>query len=210
MKIKTINQVNIAFLEDDLEFHELVGNWLKYSDLIYILQPSTDTRIPTVYEDSDYFNDLRKKANQEIQRAKLIHPNNNTKTCTCCCFVDSSGKIISTTTQDVTAHVFETLDDQVCIREKMKFAGSWTPGDSYEICPGCSYQNHPESRTYITESKNGNLAKYNGSTCLITNHWWCCDDCRRNMFAMGVKKIVIDPKCERIFGDKPVEWYRDN
>jgi uncharacterized protein (DUF2237 family) len=210
MLYKTINLAPIAFLDNATEIKQLEGNWVKYSDLIYIKQPSKDTRIPTIFQDSKYFIELREQALNEISRAKKLRPGFHTDTCTTCLFESESREIISQITQDVTAHVLELKNDVYCLREKMKFAGTWKPGDTYEICLGCSWKNHPESRTFLAEQKLGNLGKYKNSICYIANHWWCCDDCRGNMFEMGVKRIVLDPVCKRIFGDKPVEWYREN
>jgi hypothetical protein len=111
MKIKTINQVNVAFLDNYSQNIDLVGNWVQYSDLIYILQPSTDSRIPTIYSDSAYFATLRSMSKNEILRSQKINPNYITSTCTACLFENSKGEVISSITQDSTAHIFETQGD---------------------------------------------------------------------------------------------------
>jgi hypothetical protein len=210
MLIKTINLAPVAFLDTPDEVQNLEGIWVKYSDLIYIRQPSTDTRIPTMFQDSIHFEKIRRLSRDEIIKAKILLPNYKTLDCTSCLFVDENGNEIISSAQDYTKHKFDSPNDIYCIREKLKYAGIWKPGHGYEICPGCAADAHSEP---VTINKAIQAGKYNllkGSTAYITNHWWACDPCRQKMFDAGVVQIILDPLCKRIFGDKPVAWYRDN
>ncbi len=203
MKIKTIAGVaQVAYLNNLEQAKELVGNWIKFDKLIYILQPSKDTRIPTEFAQSRHFDIIQKEIHKQFELIKKTHPNYDTKVCTGCLFESENGSIISVTTQNLALHDFAKSTDKVCIRETLRNQGAWQPGDSYEVCKGCSWKNHPESRTLLEVWGNSELLKkYQGSTCYISNHWWCCDICRQNMFKMGVSKIIINPLCERVFGE---------
>jgi Cytidine and deoxycytidylate deaminase zinc-binding region len=210
MLYKTINLAPVAFLDNNNEVNNLVGIWLKYSDLIYIKQPSTDTRIPTIFQDSVHFEKLRKLSKDEIARNQKLFPNYKTKDCTSCMFVDQNNIEIVSSPQDYSKHKFEFSNDMYCIREKKKYAGTWKSEDGYEMCPGCAADNHGEPNAIRKGMKEGRLDQIKGSTAYIHNHWWACDDCRQKMFELGVKQIILDPVCTRIFGDKHVSWYREN
>jgi deoxycytidylate deaminase len=210
MLYKTINLAPVAFLENLDEVKQLEGNWVKYSDFIYIQQPSKDTRIQTVFRESVHFEKLRQISIDEIKRIKMLRPNYQTKDCTSCMFVDSNNKEIVSSAQDYSKHTFAFSGDMYCIREKKKYAGTWKSEDGYEMCPGCAADNHGEPNAIRKAAREGKLDRLKGSTAYIHNHWWACDDCRQKMYDLGVKQIILDPVCERIFGDKPVEWYRKN
>jgi deoxycytidylate deaminase len=210
MIYKTINLAPVVFLDDTNEANLLEGNWVKYSDLIYIKQPSTDTRIPTIFQDSVHFEKIRKLSKDEITRVQKIFPNYKTLDCTACMFVNPNDKEIVSSAQDYSKHIFENPNDIYCIREKKKYAGTWKSEDGYEMCPGCAAAGHSEP---VTINKAIEMDKYdllNDSIAYITNHWWACDLCRQKMFDAGIKQIILDPVCTRIFGDKPVSWYRNN
>jgi deoxycytidylate deaminase len=210
MLYKTINLAPVAFLDNINEVKDLVGNWLKYSDLIYIKQPSTDTRIPTIFQDSIHFEKIRKLSKVEIKRVKKLFPNYKTLDCTSCLFADQNGTEIASSAQDYSKHIFENATDIYCIREKRKYAGTWKSEDGYEMCPGCASDNHGEPNAIRKAAQEGKLDQIKGSTAYIHNHWWACDHCRQKMFELGVKQIILDPFCARIFGGKSVEWYREN
>jgi deoxycytidylate deaminase len=207
---KTINLTSVAFLDNINEVKSLEGNWVKYSDLIYIKQPSKDTRIPTIFQDSTHFEKLRGIVKEEKNRVQQVYPNYQNNICIACMFVDQSGNEIVSSAQDATLHKLNNKNDQICFREMLKKRGKWKIEDGYEMCPGCAADNHGEVNAIDKAKKEGKLDKIKGSTAYIYNHWWACDDCRQKMFDLGVKQIVLDPICERIFGYKTVEWYRDS
>jgi Cytidine and deoxycytidylate deaminase zinc-binding region len=210
MLYKTINLTPVTFLDNTNEAQQLEGNWVKYSDLIYIKQPSKDTRIPTIFQDSIHFEKLRFLSQEEIKRVQTLFPNYKTLDCTSCMFVGKDNLEIVSSAQDYSKHIFESASDIYCIREKKKYEGTWKSEDGYEMCPGCAADNHGEPNAIRKAIKEGKIDQLKGSISYIHNHWWACDDCRQKMFCLGVKQIVLDPVCERIFGDKPVEWYREN
>jgi Cytidine and deoxycytidylate deaminase zinc-binding region len=210
MLYKTINLAPITFLDNTDEVKNLEGNWVKYSDLIYIKQPSKDTRIPTKFENSLHFEKLRKIVAQEKGRTQKTYPNYQNTICVACMFVDCNGIEIVSSTQDSTLHQFVNKSDSMCVREVLKQQGKWKSEDGYEMCAGCAADNHGEQNTIYKATKEGKIDQLKGATAYIHNHWWACDDCRQKMFDLGVVQIVLDPVCERIFGDKPVVWYRGN
>jgi deoxycytidylate deaminase len=210
MLYKTINLAPVAFLDNINEVKDLVGNWLKYSDLIYIKQPSTDTRIPTIFQESVHFEKLRDIVEIERAETQKTYPNYANNICIACMFVDSYGREIVSAAQDGTLHKLNNKNDKICFREILKFEGKWKSEDGYEMCPGCASDNHGEPNAIRKAMKEGKLDQIKVSTAYIHNHWWACDPCRQKMFDLGVKQIILDPSCERIFGDKPVEWYREN
>jgi Cytidine and deoxycytidylate deaminase zinc-binding region len=210
MLCKTINLAPVVFLENLDEARQLEGNWLKYSDFIYIKQPSKDTRIPTIYKDSVHFKKLREVVQREKTRTQKLFPNYQNNICVACMFVDQNGNEIVSSAQDSTLHKLMNKNDKLCFREILKLEGKWKSEDGYEMCLGCAADNHGEPNAIRKAIKEGKLDLINGSTAYIHNHWWACDDCRQKMFDLGVRQIILDPICERIFGDKPVEWYRGN
>ena len=210
MTYKTINLAPVVFLDSVTEVNLLVGNWVKYSDLIYIKQPSTDTRIPTKYQESDHFQRLKQLIEIETKRVQVMRPNYQNNICVACAFVDQNENEIVSSTQNASLHIFEKNTDEACFRELQKIRGLWKSQDGYEMCSGCAADNHGEANAIRAAIKESKLDQLEGSTAYITNHWWACDPCRQKMFDLGVKQIILDPICERIFGDKPVEWYRDN
>jgi deoxycytidylate deaminase len=210
MLYKTINLAPIAFLDDATEAQQLEGNWVKYSDLIYIKQPSKDPRIPTIFQESIHFEKLRKTVEQEKIRTQMVYPNYQNGICVACMFVDQEGAEIVSSVQDATLHKLVNKNDKICFREILKLEGKWKSEDGYEMCPGCAADNHGEPNAIRKAIKERKIDQLQGSTAYIHNHWWACDDCRQKMFDLGVKQIVLDPVCKRIFGDKPVEWYREN
>jgi deoxycytidylate deaminase len=210
MLYKTINLAPVAFLENTNEANLLEGNWVKYSDLIYIKQPSTDTRIPTIFQESIHFEKLRELVELEKTRTQKIYPNYQNNICVACMFVDEAGNEIVSSAQDSTLHRLDNKNDKFCFREMLKIEGKWKSEDGYEMCSGCAADNHGEPNAIRKATREGKLELLIGSTAYIHNHWWACDDCRQKMFEFGVKRIILDPVCTRIFGDKSVEWYREN
>lgn len=210
MLYKTINLAPIAFLDNINEVQNLEGNWVKYSDLIYINQPSKDTRIPTIFQDSVHFEKLREVVRQEKIRTQKVYPNYQNNICIACMFVDQNGVEIVSSAQDGTLHRLNSKNDQMCFREMLKLDGKWKSEDGYEMCPGCAADNHGEPNAIRKAIKEGKINQLKGATAYIYNHWWACDECRQKMFDVGISQIILDPICERIFGDKPVEWYREN
>jgi deoxycytidylate deaminase len=207
---KIINFAPVTFLSNINEAQDLEGNWVKYSDLIYIKQPSKDVRIPTVFQDSFHFKKLRDIVQQEKTRTQKVYPNYQNNICVACVFVDQNGNEIVSSAQDATLHKLANKNDEICFREILKLEGKWKSEDGYEMCPGCAADNHGESNAIRKAEREGKLDQLKGSTAYIHNHWWACDDCRQKMFDLGIEQIVLDPVCERIFIDKPVEWYREN
>ncbi len=210
MIFKTVNLVPVAFLDSTTEADLLIGDWVKYSDLIYIKQPSKDARIPTKYKKSKHFEKLKQLIELETKRVQKIYPNYQNNICIACMFVDQNGNEIVSSAQDSSLHNLANKNDRVCFREILKLEGKWKSQDGYEMCSGCAAYNHGEANAIRAAIKEGKLNLLQGSTAYIANHWWACDDCRQKMYDLGIKQIILDPTCQRIFGDNPVEWYRYN
>lgn len=210
MIYKTINQALVAFLEVSSESNQLDDSWLPISKLVYIQQLSKDRRIPTQYKDSIHFvklAELSQKAKLDIQSK---YPNFRPEICTSSMFVDNNGNEIVAAAQDMQKHVLENPADTFCVREMKKQLGLLRSGEGYDMCSGCNTNNHSEANTIQKAKDEGKYERLLGSTLYLYNHFWCCDSCREKLFEAGISNIIIDPNCDWIFGDKPVEWYHRN
>ena len=201
MKIKNINQANVAFLDKIEEAKLLVGNWLQNSEKIYIQQFSNDLRIPTSYQESIYFDRLMSLSKIAIENIKLKHTNFKPQICTASMFVDKNGNEIVWATQDMSKHLLENINDGLCIRELKKKQELLKSGEGYDICPGCDIQNHSEQNAIAKALSQNKYQIIRGSTLYLYDHFWCCDSCRQKLFDAGVSNIVIYPKCRWVFGD---------
>ena len=210
MKIKNINQANVAFLDKIEEAKFLIGNWLQNSEKIYIQQFSSDLRIPTSYQESIYFKKLEALSKIAIVNIKLKHTNFKPQICTASMFVDRNGSEIVWATQDMSRHILQKPNDDLCIRELKKKQGLLKSGEGYDTCSGCDTTNHSEQNAIAKAISQNKYEALRGSTLYLYDHFWCCDSCRQKLFDAGISNIIIDPKCNWVFGDKPVEWYRYN
>lgn len=70
-------------------------------------------------------------------------------------------------------------------------------GQGYELCEGCSPQNHGEPKAILDAEKNG----YNvsGMDLYLWGHWWCCEPCWRKMIEVGIRDVYLLEKSEILF-----------
>jgi hypothetical protein len=194
-----------TWLKENLSNRELATVESFRTDLqIWVEMPVWDKSLSIEYVSSDFFQFLREKEDEALKGRK----NQNWKGRNTSCLFVKNGRVLVWGTQYPDLHTFENENDEFCIREKMKNDGSWKPGDSYEICPGCSKHNHGEAVAIKKAEEMGILEDLKDSICYDSNHWWMCGDCQQLVKKYGVKKVFLDlDKVKELFGLQVDEFY---
>ena len=70
-------------------------------------------------------------------------------------------------------------------------------GVGYDLCPGCSYENHGE----VTAIKDAQAQGHDpsGADLFLWGHWWCCEPCWKAMIAAGIKDVYLLENSEVLF-----------
>jgi len=70
-------------------------------------------------------------------------------------------------------------------------------GVGYNLCPGCSYDNHGEANAIKDASQNG--SDPSGTDIYLWGHWWCCEPCWNTMIKAGVSNVYLLENSEFLF-----------
>jgi deoxycytidylate deaminase len=77
-------------------------------------------------------------------------------------------------------------------------------GKGYELCPGCSQENHSEIRAIdsaIKNSKKG-ILDVDGADLYLWGHWWFCEYCWNRMIQVGIKDAHLMYESDVLFNKK--------
>jgi deoxycytidylate deaminase len=92
----------------------------------------------------------------------------------------------------------QEYSDSICIREMIKLEAHNLSDtkinqreDFYEICPGCTNDNHSESNALLSVIRENNLPKLKRASALVYRHWWSCKHCQEKLIRAGIKKIYL-------------------
>jgi deoxycytidylate deaminase len=70
-------------------------------------------------------------------------------------------------------------------------------GVGYDLCPGCSDQNHGEANAIKDAAAQGHNPK--GAELYLWGHWWCCEPCWDKMIAAGIANVYLLEHSEVLF-----------
>ncbi len=75
-------------------------------------------------------------------------------------------------------------------------------GVGYELCDGCSPNNHGEAKAIQDAISKGN--DLTGADVYLWGHWWCCEPCWNTMISVGINNVYLLEKSEILFNkDEP-------
>lgn len=80
-----------------------------------------------------------------------------------------------------------------CYRVKNKIP----TGQGYELCEGCSSNNHGEANAIKDATYKGN--NMSGADLYLWGHWWCCEPCWNKMISAGIKNVYLLEGSEILF-----------
>lgn len=84
-------------------------------------------------------------------------------------------------------------DSHVCERVKLNIP----TGQGYELCEGCHYKNHSETRAIRAALLK--FSDLSDAELYLWGHWWLCRWCRESISKVGIKKINILKDSEILF-----------
>lgn len=67
-------------------------------------------------------------------------------------------------------------------------------GEGYELCEGCSPENHAEVRAIKSVKESAQ-----GADLYLWGHWWCCKTCWNKMIEAGIKNVYLLEGSEILF-----------
>ena len=70
-------------------------------------------------------------------------------------------------------------------------------GVGYDLCPGCSYENHGEANAIKDAKQHGFEAS--GADLYLWGHWWACEPCWNAVIAAGIENVYLLEGSERLF-----------
>lgn len=70
-------------------------------------------------------------------------------------------------------------------------------GEGYELCPGCSPENHGEQSAIKDANEKG--VDTAGADLYLWGHWWCCEPCWNAMIEAGIKDVYLLDGSEKLF-----------
>lgn len=82
--------------------------------------------------------------------------------------------------------------EQGCIRKQLGCAS----GVGYHLCAGCSPLNHAEVSA-LRRCKDKDAVR--GGSLYLWGHYWCCDDCCREMRAAGIERVYLLRDADKLF-----------
>ena len=105
-----------------------------------------------------------------------------------CSVIVKEGKIIGIAANGSSYH-----DTHVCERVRLHIP----TGQGYELCEGCHYKNHSETRAIADALSKG--FDVNGAELYLWGHWWLCRWCREAIAKAGITYVNILEKAEILF-----------
>lgn len=82
-----------------------------------------------------------------------------------------------------------------CIRKELNIK----TGQKYNLCPGCSPENHGEAKIILKLRAVGKVDVLKNSTNYLYGHWWCCQSCCDMMEESGVAQVVLSKSWTKNF-----------
>lgn len=70
-------------------------------------------------------------------------------------------------------------------------------GQGYELCPGCSPENHGEQSAIKDAREKG--VDIAGADLYMWGHWWCCESCWKAMIDAGINDVYLLEGSEKLF-----------
>lgn len=70
-------------------------------------------------------------------------------------------------------------------------------GVGYDLCPGCSYENHGEANAIKDVAAHGKDA--HDADLYLWGHWWCCEPCWKKMIDAGISNVYLLEGSEELF-----------
>lgn len=70
-------------------------------------------------------------------------------------------------------------------------------GQGYELCPGCSPENHGEQSAIKDAQMKG--VDTTGADLYLWGHWWCCKPCWDAMIDAGIHDVYLLERSEELF-----------
>ena len=80
-----------------------------------------------------------------------------------------------------------------CERQRLKVP----TGTGYDLCAGCSVDNHSEPNAIRDALANGH--EIEGADFYLWGHWWCCEPCWDKLIVAGVRNTYTRVDSERLF-----------
>jgi deoxycytidylate deaminase len=87
-------------------------------------------------------------------------------------------------------------DNNPCVRVERGIPS----GQGYELCEGCSPDNHGEPSA-IADALEQGAAKEDleGAEIYLWGHWWCCEPCWGTMLDNGISTVYLLQDSEKLF-----------
>lgn len=73
-------------------------------------------------------------------------------------------------------------------------------GERYDLCEGCSPQNHSEQKAIADAKSRG--VETRGADLYLWGHWWCCKPCWDAMIDAGIRGVYLLEGSEKVFNTK--------
>ncbi len=102
--------------------------------------------------------------------------------------VVKEGKIIG-----MAANGSDYHEKNICERVKQNIP----TGQGYELCEGCHWKNHSETKAVQDAKKKGFDTV--GADLYLWGHWWCCSDCWDAMLFAGIHQVFLPEKSEILY-----------
>ncbi|MGF7229701.1 MAG: hypothetical protein ACQR33_07030 [Candidatus Saccharibacteria bacterium] len=73
-------------------------------------------------------------------------------------------------------------------------------GQGYELCEGCSPENHGEPSAIRDAHENGVTDEdLDGAEIYLWGHWWCCEPCWGSMLDNGIRTVYLLEDSQKLF-----------
>lgn len=91
----------------------------------------------------------------------------------------------------------EYHEENGCDRHELREKGELESGEGYDLCPGCSYEFHCESRAIEDAREKG--VDLEDADLYLWGHWWLCRPCLDKVEEAGISDVYLVENAEEKF-----------